>query len=215
MLIKEQTFTNMSDSEIAQDFEKAKKHYYKKGNKILSNSILSLQKRYDKVALNENATSEDWQEFYLSIEKLIMKQACFNNFKRYINKDSELWSYLITNLLDQIIPKKNIDGTRSCWYIDKKTNRIYKGYDPKKSNIGNFILNRIKFLIMNYNNTKEFEIESLVDSEENPIVDNFEFPELQKSIDKKEQINVLGNSTEYMKKVSSIMKFHNFAVLSC
>lgn len=207
------TFSNLSDSEIAKDFAIAKEKLY---NKKISKSVLSLQERYDNVASNEKATSEDWQEFYLSIEKLIMKQACFNNFKRYVTKDSELWSYLITNLLDQIIPKKNIDGTRSCWYVDKKTNKICKGYDPKKSNIGNFILNRIKFIIMNYNNTKETEYELLTETDENSfILDSFEFPEIQKTIAKKEQINVLGNSIEYTKKIDSIMKFHNFAMLNC
>ena len=41
-----------------------------------------------------------------------------------ISKDSDLWSYLISTLMDMIIPKKNIDGSRSCWYINKNTNKI-------------------------------------------------------------------------------------------
>lgn len=217
-------FSEIDDDEIAKEFNKVKKRTLKnrtnkrtvsklkrqKKSNVLPKSVVELQARYDEIASKENATSKDWEVFYKSIEKLIMKQAYFNNFKNYIEKDSELWCHLVTTLMDQIIPKKNIDGTKSCWYIDKKTNKICKGYDPAKSNIGNFILNRIKWIIVNYNKSKASEMEMLNDLEVTPLQDNFEFPEIEKTLDFKEQILINGDSTKYVKEINFIMQFHSF-----
>lgn len=217
-------FSSMDDDDIAKEFNKAKKRLNKKSKQkscvkrqkkssVLPKSVVELQSRYDEIANNENATSKDWESFYLSIEKLVMKQAYFNNFKKYISKDSDLWSYLISTLMDMIIPKKNIDGSRSCWYINKTTNKICKGYDPEKSNIGNFILNRIKWIIFDYNKNRTSETDSLTDLDAMPIPDIFEFPEIQKNIKDSEQIRVIGNPIEYSKNISMIMKFHSMAIL--
>lgn len=217
-------FSSMDDDDIAKEFNKAKKRLNKKSKQkscvkrqkkssVLPKSVIELQSRYDEIANNENATSKDWESFYLSIEKLVMKQAYFNNFKKYISKDSDLWSYLISTLMDMIIPKKNIDGSRSCWYINKNTNKICKGYDPEKSNIGNFILNRIKWIIFDYNKNRTSETDSLTDLDAMPIPDIFEFPEIQKNIKDSEQIRVIGNPIEYSKNISIIMKFHSMAIL--
>lgn len=217
-------FSSMDDDDIAKEFNKAKKRLNKKSKQkscvkrqkkssVLPKSVVELQSRYDEIANNENATSKDWESFYLSIEKLVMKQAYFNNFKKYISKDSDLWSYLISTLMDMIIPKKNIDGSRSCWYINKNTNKICKGYDPEKSNIGNFILNRIKWIIFDYNKNRTSETDSLTDLDAMPIPDVFEFPEIQKNIKDSEQIRVIGNPIEYSKNISIIMKFHSMAIL--
>lgn len=217
-------FSSMDDDDIAKEFNKAKKRLNKKSKQkscvkrqkkssVLPKSVVELQSRYDEIANNENATSKDWESFYLSIEKLVMKQAYFNNFKKYISKDSDLWSYLISTLMDMIIPKKNIDGSRSCWYINKNTNKICKGYDPEKSNIGNFILNRIKWIIFDYNKNRTSETDSLTDLDAMPIPDIFEFPEIQKNIKDSEQIRVIGNPIEYSKNISIIMKFHSMAIL--
>lgn len=217
-------FSSMDDDDIAKEFNKAKKRLNKKSKQkscvkrqkkssVLPKSVIELQSRYDEIANNENATSKDWESFYLSIEKLVMKQAYFNNFKKYISKDSDLWSYLISTLMDMIIPKKNIDGSRSCWYINKNTNKICKGYDPEKSNIGNFILNRIKWIIFDYNKNRTSETDSLTDLDAMPIPDIFEFPEIQKNIKDSEQIRVIGNPIEYSKNISMIMKFHSMAIL--
>lgn len=214
-------FTEADDDEIALAFNKAKKRIAKKHTKftklsikrkkkssVLPKSVIDLQNRYDALAYSDNTTSKDWQTFYLSIEKLIMKQAYFNNFKKFISKDSDLWSHLISTLMDQIIPKTNTDGTKSCWYINKQTNKICKGYDPQKTNIGNFILNRIKWIIFSYNNDRNKEIESLTDVDLNPVPDNFEFPEIPKTLKYSEQLNVLGNSIDYVNKLNAIVKFH-------
>ena len=217
-------FSSMDDDDIAKEFNKAKKRLNKKSKQkscvkrqkkssVLPKSVVELQSRYDEIANNENATSKDWESFYLSIEKLVMKQAYFNNFKKYISKDSDLGSYLISTLMDMIIPKKNIDGSRSCWYINKNTNKICKGYDPEKSNIGNFILNRIKWIIFDYNKNRTSETDSLTDLDAMPIPDIFEFPEIQKNIKDSEQIRVIGNPIEYSKNISIIMKFHSMAIL--
>lgn len=216
-------FTEADDGDIAKAFNKAKKKFTKKKSlkalkrkkksSVLPKSVIELQNRYNSIANKEDATSKDWEEFYLSIEKLIMKQAYFNNFKKFISKDSDLWSYLTSSLMDQIIPKKNIDGSRSCWFINKRTNKICKGYDPEKANIGNFILNRIKWIIVEYNNNRSEEMESLTDLDAMPIPDDFEFPEIQKTLKTNEQLVVIGNPIEYSKKVSNIIKFHNLASL--
>ena len=217
-------FSSMDDDDIAKEFNKAKKRLNKKSKQkscvkrqkkssVLPKSVIELQSRYDEIANNENATTKDWESFYLSIEKLVMKQAYFNNFKKYISKDSDLCSYLISTLMDMIIPKKNIDGSRSCWYINKNTNKICKGYDPEKSNIGNFILNRIKWIIFDYNKNRTSETDSLTDLDAMPIPDIFEFPEIQKNIKDSEQIRVIGNPIEYSKNISIIMKFHSMAIL--
>ena len=197
-------------SKSKQSFRKSK---HKKSTK-LTKSVIDLQNRYTTIASNENATSEDWQKFYLSIEKMIMKQAYFNNFKHFIPKDSDLWGHLVTTLMDQIIPKKNIDGTRSCWYIDKSTNKIRTGYNSEKSNIGNFILNRTKYIIMEYNMHENEFTKKLVDTNIEPIPDSFDFPEIQKSINPEDQITVTGNQLNFVKELSSIIKLHTLANLN-
>ena len=217
--LSEEKFSELTDKDIALDFAKAKSKYTEATKNIhrkkkcskLSDSVTDLQERYDLIASNENATPEDWQEFYLSIEKLIMKQASFNNYKKFIPKDSELWCDIVSSIMDQIIPKRNLDGTRSCWFIDRETNRICKGYNPKKANIGSFIINRTKWLVLTYN--KKRTDENIVDMDITNLSDDFEYPEIQKVLDNKEQIKVVGNTTEYNKKLESILKFHSFVMV--
>ena len=84
-------FSEIEDDEpiIKKKSSKSKQSYRKSKHKKsakLTKSVIELQNRYTTIASNENATSEDWQKFYLSIEKMIMKQAYFNNFKHFIPK---------------------------------------------------------------------------------------------------------------------------------
>lgn len=172
--------------------------------KKLSKAVQAMQDRYDAIAADENATQEDWEKFFLSIEKFVMKHAYMVNFKRFIDKDSDLWGHLVYHLLDAIKPKKDLNGNRSCWYIDPYTHKVKEGYNKSKSNIGNFLLNKTKWFIF-YFNQHEFEFTStLTDPSASPIPDEYELPDNDVYSMLPTQIETEGNIDEFRKELERI-----------
>ena len=191
------------------------KHVDKSGKpKKLSKAVQAMQDRYDAIAANENATAKDWQEFFNSIEKFIMRQAYVVNFKHYVEKDSDLWGHLVTTLMAAIIPKRNPDGTRSCWYIDPQTQKVKVGYDPAKSNIGNFLLNTTKWTIVRFNKAESDIIQTLTDVSAEPIPDEIEDEPIDNDIYMQlpTKIDTRGDITKYRKELNNIWQMRQLSV---
>ena len=141
--------------------------------KKLTKEVQAMQDRYDYYSSKES-TAKEWQDFFESIEKFIMKKAYVLNFKRYVEKDSDLWGHLIVCLWERLVPKKNYDGTLSCWYFDLRNKRLKPGYNPQITNVGNYILNQIEWIIKEFNQEEAGINASLVDDSAEPIPDESE-----------------------------------------
>lgn len=148
-----------------------KARHTKKEYKV-SNEVLEMQERYNTLIANKDANKDDWQKFYLSIEKFIMKHTYKVNFGHFVDKSSDLWGYLSYILLESIIPKKNSDGTYSCWYVDPIKGKIRKGYDSTQTNIGNYLLNKIKWTVIEFNQIDSTFTSYCTDMDLDPIPDS-------------------------------------------
>lgn len=145
---------------------------YTKKTQKLSKAVLDMQERYDAIAANKNATRKDWQAFFQSIEKFVMSQAYKINFNRYIEKTSDLWGYLTYIILESIIPKKGLDGKVSCWYIDPIKQKMRNGYNREQANIGNYLSNKVKWSVIDFNQSEQEFLSYCTDFDLDPVPDD-------------------------------------------
>ena len=117
-----------------------KKDYYCCGKKVNKN-VYELQQLYE---TTQAKTTKILPEFIERIRFLVVRGILKATFAKQVDQNGELFSYVLEELLNKIVPKLNTE-----------TKKLTTKYDSTKANLGAYILNSCYWSVMAYNERKK------------------------------------------------------------